>query len=82
MVEDVGLGDTVRGVGSEPAHELATVSKQAAIKGGKSSARERESIGTVVGHKWIGMLQKGNQYQPVVDPEFECQLGKKSSRDD
>ena len=71
VVQNMSLGNTVRRMSTDPAHEAAEVTQKAAVQSGKSSASEGELRSTVVREERVGVLQEGDQNQPVVDPTIE-----------
>lgn len=68
MMEDVGFRDTIGSMSTNPTHDVAAVSKKVAVKGGKGSAGESKLGSAIVGKKRVGMLEEGDQNEPVVDP--------------
>ena len=70
MVENVCLRDSMGSMGADPAHNGTKVSEQAAVQSSEGTTLEVELLGTVMGKEGIGVLQEGDQYEPVVDPEY------------
>jgi hypothetical protein len=68
MVSNVSLRDSMSHSCSNPAHERAEVSKQPAVKRRERATRESELLRPVVGQKWVGVLQEGDQHEPVIHP--------------
>jgi hypothetical protein len=68
MMENVGLRDTIGGVSTDPTHDLAAVTKKVAVKSSKSSTGESKLGSAVVREERVGVLEEGDQNQPVVDP--------------
>lgn len=68
MVEDVGLGDTVGSMRSDPGHDTAEITKKLTVEGSKSTTGEGKLGSTVVRKEWVGVLQEGDQHEPVVNP--------------
>ena len=68
VVEDVRLGDAVRRDGADPAHEAAKVAEEAAVEGRERAALEGELALAVVRQEGVGVLEEGDQDEPVVDP--------------
>lgn len=69
VVQDMGLGDAVRGRGTDPAHEAAEVAKEVAVQGREGTAGEGELGGAIVRESWVGVLQERDQDEPVVNPD-------------
>lgn len=69
MVQNVGFRNAVSSVSSNPGHDTSKVSKEIAIQCGKCTTCKVELWRAVMGKKRIGMLQKSDQNQPVVNPE-------------
>lgn len=67
-MQDVSLRDTVCGVSSEPSHDFTAVTEKVSIQSRQGTPREGKLGSTVMGKKRVGMLEEGDQYQPVVDP--------------
>ena len=53
---------------ANPTHKRSEVAKQITIKGCQSTTRECEFLRTIVRQQRIGMLQEGDEHQPVVHP--------------
>ena len=70
MVEDVGFGDTVGNSGTDPSSDRAKITEEATVESRESTPGESEFRSTVVGEERVGMLEEGNQNEPVVDPTF------------
>lgn len=68
VMEDVGLGDSVGSMGTNPSHDASAVTEQVSVKGGKSTTSESELGGTVMREEGVGVLQEGDQHKPVVNP--------------
>lgn len=68
MVRNVGLRDTVSEVRADPAHDAAAVAEEVAVERRKRTTGERELGGTVVGQERVGVLEEGDEHQPVVNP--------------
>ena len=58
VVKDVGLRDTVGGMGTEPGHDASAVTEQVAVKGSKGSALEIELRGTIMGNQGVRVLEE------------------------
>lgn len=69
VMEDMGLGDTVGSMGTDPGHDASEVTEEVAVHGGKSTAGESELASAVVGKKRVGVLEEGDEDEPVIDPE-------------
>lgn len=77
VVGDVGLGDTVSGGGADPAGDLADDAGSAhefTIEGGESTTGEGEGRGLVVRKGGVGVLEEGDEDEPVVDPEVRKEI--------
>ena len=70
VVEDVGLGDTVGSSGTEPSSNWAKITEEATVECRESTTGESEFRSTVMGEEGVGVLEEGNQNEPVVDPIF------------
>ena len=68
MVGNVRLGDAVRREGADPAHERAAVAKQVAVHGREGAAGEGKGTSAVVREERVGVLEEGDENEPVVDP--------------
>ena len=68
MVQDMGLRNTVSSASTDPAHEASEVTKQTTVQSRQSTTRESELGSTVMGEERVGVLQEGDQDQPVVHP--------------
>lgn len=62
MVRDVGFTDTVQDETTDGSEELS-------VDRGQCASRERPLLGRVVGRHRVGVLQKGDTDEPVVDLE-------------
>jgi hypothetical protein len=68
MVSYMGFRDAMRHGRANPTHKRAEVAKQITIKRRQGTTRECELPGTIVWQQRIGMLQEGDEDQPVVHP--------------
>ena len=68
MMQDMGLGDTVCGVRSNPPHDLTAVTEKVSVQSRQGTPRKGELGSSVMRKERIGMLQESDEYQPVVDP--------------
>ena len=66
----MGLRDTVCSMSTDPPHDGAKVAQKVTVEGGKGTTSESEFGSTVVGEQRVGVLQEGNQNQPVVNPKI------------
>lgn len=62
VVSDVGLADTVKNPSTNGAHESS-------VNGGKSSSGKGPLLGRVMGQDGVGVLEVGDEDEPVVDVE-------------
>lgn len=62
VVSNMSLADTVK----EPSTDWA---KHVSVNGGKSSSGKSPLFGRVVGQERVGVLQVGDEDEPVVDPK-------------
>jgi len=67
VVRDVGFADTVKDVSSDRTHE-------GTVDGGEGASGEGPFVGGVVGKDGVGVLQEGDQDEPVVDPKVRDQV--------
>lgn len=70
VVEDVGLGDTVSSSGTEPSSNWTKITEEATVECRESTTGESEFRSTVMGEERVGVLEEGDQNEPVVDPVF------------
>ena len=68
VVEDMRLGDAVRGPRADPAPDAAEVAEEVAVERRERAALERELGGAVVRDDGVGVLEEGDEDEPVVDP--------------
>lgn len=68
VVQDVRLGDAARRPRADPPHERAGVAEEAAVERGEGAAREGVLRGAVVREEGVGVLEEGDEDEPVVDP--------------
>ncbi len=68
MVNYMGFRDAMGHGCANPTHKRAEITKEITIESCQSTARECELLGTIVRQQWIGMLQEGDEHQPVVHP--------------
>lgn len=69
---DMGLADTVHGGSHDPSAELAeeaVTTHKRSVKGGESATGEGEGRGLIVREHGVGVLEEGDEDEPVVDPE-------------
>ena len=69
VMSDVSLGDTMSGGSTEPGHKASTVTEEFTIQSGKGTTGKVELGSTIVRQQGIGMLQEGDENEPVVDPK-------------
>jgi hypothetical protein len=69
VMQNVSLRDTIGCMGPNPAHDASKISKKITVQGRKSTSDECELRRTVVRKKRVGVLQKGNQHKPVINPK-------------
>lgn len=77
VVGDVSLGDTVSGGGADPSGNLADDARSAhefTIEGRESTTGEGEGGGLVVRKSRVGVLEEGDEDEPVVDPEVRKEV--------
>jgi hypothetical protein len=60
----------VGGVGTNPTHYGAQIAEKVTVERGESPTNECELGRTVVGEERVGVLQEGDQYEPVVHPSM------------
>jgi hypothetical protein len=75
MVQNVCLGDTVCSMSTEPSHQLAAVTEKVAVHGSESTTRESKLGWAVVRKQGVGMLEEGDEDEPVVDPKVGNEIG-------
>lgn len=68
VVENVSLGDTVSGSGTNPTHDAAEIAKEVTVEGSQSATREGELGCAVVGENGVGVLEERDHDEPVVHP--------------
>lgn len=68
VVQDVGLGDAVCGVGADGPHDGAEVAEEAPVYGAEGAAGERVRGGAVVREEGVGVLEEDDEDEPVVNP--------------
>ena len=68
MVGDVGLRDTMSAGGSDPSHGGSEVTKEVTVISGQGTAGEGELADTIMWNEGVGVLQKRDQHEPMVDP--------------
>ena len=68
MMQDVGFRDTISGVCANPSHNTSIVAEKAAVQRSNRSTGKVEFWGTIMRKEGVGMLQEGDQHQPMVDP--------------
>lgn len=69
VMEHMRLRNSVRSMGTDPAHDGSTVAKKRAIKSRKSSTGKGELGSAVVRQERVGMLQERDQNEPMVHPK-------------
>ena len=69
VMEDVSLRDSVREAATKPAEEGTSATEKRAVEGGEGTTLEVERGATVVREVGVGVLEEGDQNEPVVDPE-------------
>lgn len=55
-------------MGTNPGHDLATVTEEMTIESGKSSTLKVELRSTIMGEQGISVLKERDQDEPVVNP--------------
>jgi hypothetical protein len=70
VMQNVSLRDTVGCMCPDPSHYASKIPKKATVQGGEGTTGEGELRSTVVRKKRVGVLQKGNQHEPVINPEI------------
>lgn len=68
VVEDMSLRDTICSMGTDPTHDLATVTEEITVESSKGTTREGELGSTVVRQNGVSVLKEGDQDKPVVNP--------------
>jgi len=68
-MEDVSLRDAVGEDAAEPPEEWTGTTEKRAVEGGKCTTLEVECGATVVREVGVGVLEEGDQHEPVVDAE-------------
>ena len=68
VVSYMGFRDSMRHTSANPTHKRAKVTEQFTIKRCQSTTRECEFLGPIVRQQRVGMLQEGDEDQPVVHP--------------
>ncbi len=71
VVEDMSLRDTICSMGTDPTHDLATVTEEVTVESSKGTTREGELGSTVVRQNGVSVLKEGDQDKPVVNPTGE-----------
>lgn len=79
VVQDVSLRNTVGGMRAEPAHNGTQIAEEMTVQGGKSATGKGELGGTIMRKKRVGVLQEGDQDEPVVDPNNQISSSSNSS---
>jgi hypothetical protein len=75
VVKDVSLRDTVGSVCTEPSHDWAKVTKKVAIQGGEGTTGEGKLGSTVMREERVGVLEEGDENEPMVDPKIGDKVG-------
>jgi len=71
VMNDVSFRNAIGSMSSEPTHNGTKVSHHAAIHGGQRSTCESEFSSAVMGKDGVGVLEEGDEDEPVVDPTFK-----------
>ena len=58
-----------RGMCADPAHHAAEISQEAAVESRERTAGEGEFGSAIVGKQGVGVLQEGDQDDPVIYPK-------------
>ena len=74
MVQNMSFRDSVGCVGPNPTHYASKISKKITVQGSEGTPGEGEFLCTIVREKRIGVLQKGNQHEPVIYPKIRHQI--------
>jgi hypothetical protein len=74
MVQDVCLRNSVGQSATKPPKERSSTTKQATIHSRKRPALEVEGSRPIVRKQWIGVLEEGDQNDPVVDPKIREEI--------
>jgi len=53
---------------ADPAHDGSEVAKQGAVQRGEGTTGESEFRSAIMGEARVGVLQEGDQDEPVVNP--------------
>jgi hypothetical protein len=81
VMENVGLGDTVGSMSTNPTHDWAKITKEVAVQSSQCTTGESELRSTVVREDGVSMLKECNEDKPVVDPEVGYQVDAEHSRE-
>jgi len=68
-MEDVSLRDSVREGPTEPAEDWTGTAEKRAVEGRERTSLEIECGAAIVREVGVGVLEEGDQNEPVVDPE-------------
>jgi hypothetical protein len=68
VVGNVSLGDTMCACGSDPGHDRSEITKEITVIGRQGTTGEGELARTIMGEEGVGVLQEGDQYEPMVNP--------------
>lgn len=60
VVEDVGLGNAIGRMSTNPTHQFATVTKEVTVESSKSTTRESECRTTIVWKKRVSVLEESD----------------------
>lgn len=69
VVKDVSLRNSVCEDATEPAEKRTGTTEKRAVEGGERTTLEVECRAAIVREVGVGVLEEGDQNQPVVDPE-------------
>jgi len=75
VVSDVSLGNTMCAGGSNPGHNGSEVAKEVTIISRQGTTGKSKLARTIMREERVGVLQEGDQYEPVVDPEVRDKVG-------
>ena len=68
VVRNVRLRDAVCRPRAKPAPEAASAAEQVAVDGREGAAGEGKGTSAVVREERVGVLEEGDENEPVVDP--------------
>lgn len=80
VMQNVSLGNSMSSESNDGSHSWAKITEQSTVQGSKSTASEGVSGGAVMGKNGVGVVEEGNEDDPVVYPEVSGQISAEDGR--